>query len=200
MCLFVFFLYAYYTDQNIIQLGCASQELLLLNLTLHRVPNIPIITNTTYIYISNFLTHKMCVYIYVGVCLCQCKKNMYRIYWYTIYTLFRISFWKTYPVYISYLSCGISGPPFPRLAGTTSIRGGMDLKLTVALGFYCDFSGGLMGINVILNGFNGVLWNVSFTPLNEYYWLYPLVVKRGWLEIAQWMGVSSWKNHHKPSI
>jgi hypothetical protein len=30
--------------------------------------------------------------------------------------------------------------------------------------------------------------------------LYPLVVKRGWLEIAQWMGVSSWKNHHKPSI
>jgi hypothetical protein len=61
----------------------------------------------------------------------------------------------------------------------------MDLKLTVALGFYCDFSGGLMGINVILNGFNGVLWNVSFTPLNEYYWLYPLVVKRGWLEIAQ---------------
>ena len=70
-----FFLYAYYTDQNIIQLGCASQELLLLNLTLHRVPNIPIITNTTYIYPTSLHTKCVYIYIYVGVCLCQCKKK-----------------------------------------------------------------------------------------------------------------------------
>jgi hypothetical protein len=100
MCLFVFFLYAYYTDQNIIQLGCASQELLLLNLTLHRVPNIPIITNTTYIYISNFLTHKMCVYIYVGVCLCQCKKTCIE-YIDIRYTLFSVLVFEKHILYTS---------------------------------------------------------------------------------------------------
>ena len=67
MCLFIY-LYTYYTDQNIIQLGCASQELLLLNLTLHRVPNIPIITNTTYIYIQ--LPYTQNVYIYIYICWC----------------------------------------------------------------------------------------------------------------------------------